>query len=331
MEWPPCITQACIPPEWLGTAIEGRAQEEGEKTLIELLLLQYVGVPMMRKQHEIRQAWIQASNNESHAYPFHQLVAPLPRKLLPTTTFREPTVSQRKWPDRFRFNLFRWLSELQWIDAPGQVMFLELALDFEAFSRRPISPAPEAKYERTGVLPLAERGRVLIMALAALQVLATTREVVPAKAVKKCKSLVPLGGPPVIGLSKRPYFTMRPPMLDHIEKMQQYYTSQWARNRQSKLRPPARPQKHNAPLIPMRLKNLNEPDAIKMSFGTNIVPSTQRQRRRPKRPTHVCSRLQAKHPEPINEGAIAEHPITRRHRNLAEHDRRMSGCYHCPI
>ena len=94
MEWPPCITQACIPPVWLGTEVMGRVREEGEKTLIELLLLQYVGVLMMRKQHEIRQTWMQASKNESHMYPFNQLVGPLPRKLPPTTTFREPTVSQ---------------------------------------------------------------------------------------------------------------------------------------------------------------------------------------------------------------------------------------------
>ena len=88
---------------------------------------------------------MQASKNESHAYRFHQRVGPLPQKLLPTMTFREPTVLQCKWPDRFRFNLIRWLNELQWIDAPGQVTFLELALDFEAFSRRPIPPAAEAE------------------------------------------------------------------------------------------------------------------------------------------------------------------------------------------
>ena len=164
----------------------GTPREEGGKTLIELLLLQYVGVLMMRKQHEIRQTWMQASKNEAYAYPFHQLVGPLPRRLPPTTTFREPTVSQWKWPDRFRSNPISWLTELQWIDAPGQVTSLELALDFEAFSRRPIPPALEAKHERTGVLPLAERGRVLGMALAALQTRATTGEVVPAKAIKKC-------------------------------------------------------------------------------------------------------------------------------------------------
>ena len=201
----------------------------------------------MRKQHEIRQTWMQASKNEAYAYPFHQLVGPLPRRLPPTTTFREPTVSQWKWPDRFRSNPISWLTELQWIDAPGQVTSLELALDFEAFSRRPIPPAPEAKHERTGVLPLPERGRVLRMALATLQGLATTGEVVPAKAVKKCKSLVPLGGPPVIGLSKRPHFTMRPAMLDHIKKMQQYNTNRWAKKKQTNLRPPPRPQKRTAP------------------------------------------------------------------------------------
>ena len=53
MEWPPCITQACIPPVWLGTEALGRPREEEEKTLIELLLLQYVGALMMRKQNEI--------------------------------------------------------------------------------------------------------------------------------------------------------------------------------------------------------------------------------------------------------------------------------------
>ena len=132
MEWPPCITQACIPPEWLETEVVGRAREEGENTLIELLPLQYVSVLMMRRQHEIRQTWMQTSKNESRTYPFDQLVGPLPRKLPTTTTFRELTRSQWKWPDRFRLNLIEWLNALQWIDAPGQVTFLELALDFEA-------------------------------------------------------------------------------------------------------------------------------------------------------------------------------------------------------
>ena len=275
MEWPPCITQTCIPPAWLETEVVGQARGDGEKTLIELLLLQYVGVLMMRRQHEIRQTWMQASRNESRTYPFEQLVGPLPRKLLATTTFREPTLSQWKWPTRFRLNLIGWLDELQWIDAPGQVTFLELAMDFEAFSRRPIPPAPEAKYARAGVLPLAERGRVLRMALAALQALTITGDVVPAKAVKKCKSLVPLGGPPVIGLSSRPYFTMRPAMLDHIQKMQLYNTNRWARKKQTRVCPLPRPQKRIVPLIPMRLRTLGEPDVMKMSFGANIVPSTQ--------------------------------------------------------
>ena len=190
---------------------------------------------------------MQANKNESRTYPFNQLVGPLPRKLPPTTTFREPMTLQWKWSDRFSFNLTEWLAELQWIDAPGQVTFLELALDFEAFSRRPIPPTPEAKYERTGVLQLAERGKVLRMALAALQELATTGESVPAKAVKKCKSLIPLGGPHVIGLSKRPCFTMQPAMLDHIKKMQQYNTNRWAKKKQTNLRPPPRPQKRTAP------------------------------------------------------------------------------------
>ena len=113
------------------------------------------------------------------------------------------------------------------------------------------------------------------MALAALQALAVTGEVVPAKAVKKCKSLVPLGGPPVIGLSSRPYFTMRPAMLDHIQKMQLYNTNRWARKKQTRVCPLPRPRKRIVPLIPMRLRTLGEPDVMKMSFGTNIVPSTQ--------------------------------------------------------
>ena len=36
MEWPPCITQACIPPAWLETEVVGQARGDGEKTLIEL-------------------------------------------------------------------------------------------------------------------------------------------------------------------------------------------------------------------------------------------------------------------------------------------------------
>ena len=39
--------------------------------------------------------------------------------------------------------------------------------------------------------------------------------------------------------------------------------------------PLPRPQKRIVPLVPMRLRTLGEPDVMEMSFGTNIVPSTQ--------------------------------------------------------
>mmetsp|Transcript_22967 Transcript_22967/g.41367 ORF Transcript_22967/g.41367 Transcript_22967/m.41367 type:complete len:332 (-) Transcript_22967:213-1208(-) len=195
MEWPPCITQACIPPAWMEKANNAMAQGEEEKNLIEILLLQYVGILMMRKHHEIKQTWMQPNKSEVHLYPFYQLFGPLPCRLVPKATFRTLTPSQWKWSERFRLNLISWLNELQWIDAPGQVTFLELVMDFEAFSRKPIPPAPEARYEKTGTLPLAERGRVLRMSIAALQPLMMEGEAVPAKAVKKCRSLVPLGGP----------------------------------------------------------------------------------------------------------------------------------------
>ena len=44
--------------------------------------------------------------------------------------------------------------------AHWQVLFMELALDFEAFAGRPLPPAPQSKFVG-GDMSLQEKGRVL--------------------------------------------------------------------------------------------------------------------------------------------------------------------------
>ena len=93
------------------------------------------------------------------------------------------------------------------------------------------------------------------------------------KVIKKCNSLVPLGSPKMIGMVKRPYFTMRSETTQRLVGIQEYNTQRWARTKRSKL-----PMLCNQPirrLKPMRVKHPSMEEAIKMTYGTNIMPTTQ--------------------------------------------------------
>ena len=180
-----------------------RMGEPKELTLIEVLLMQYVGVLEMRKSQQIKQVWMQATISNDNGYPYQQLYGPMPHHEIRQITKR----IQWKWPSRFQDDLLTWWTQLQWIEAPGQVTFMELALDFEAWAKRPILPPNESRLAAQGGMPLAERSRLLRMAISALHTVICETHEIP-KVIKKSNSLVPLGSPKMIGMVKRPYFTI---------------------------------------------------------------------------------------------------------------------------
>ena len=79
----------------------------------------------------------------------------------------------------------------------------------------------QAKFKGT-TLSLQERGRVLRLAITSAQRLVTKGQLHPARIVTRCNSLVPLGGPALCGLNRRPYFACRAPLHTHILKPAEY-------------------------------------------------------------------------------------------------------------
>ena len=160
-------------------------------------------------------------------YPYQQLVGPLPQTVAHgALTLRTPKGHEWKWEKSFLADLLGWLRALTWPEEPGTVTFLELAIDFEEFAQRTLPHAPQAKYAGH-TLSLQERGRVLRLAMSSAQRLVTSGQLHPAGMVTRCGSLVPLGGPAICGLNKRPYIARREAMISHIRKFVQYCEEQW--------------------------------------------------------------------------------------------------------
>ena len=160
-------------------------------------------------------------------YPWHQLHPPFSR---PTKT-QLPGMGQLprdwKWGPDFQPAILRWLSELQWLprddnlpEAHRQVSFLELALDFESYTGRPLPPTPQSRF-KGGEMSLQEKGRVLRLAVSLL-----------GKAAGRC--LVPLGAGTTAGVKCRPLFT-RPAAVWHHMRMQQYCAKRWAQQQQARV------------------------------------------------------------------------------------------------
>ena len=161
-------------------------------------------------------------------YPHLQLYGPLPRPD-DRTPFAVGTMTDSTWRwDRgFCDDLVQWVNALIWIPGKGQVSFMELSMDFECFAGRSLPASPQAVYRAT-VLPLPERARVLKLALSTLQRHAVSGQGFPGGVLTKCSSLVPLGGPTVVGVSARPYFTCPLRMLELPKDLREYCGSRWA-------------------------------------------------------------------------------------------------------
>ena len=72
-----------------------------------------------------------------------------------------------------------------------------------------------------------ERGRVLRLAITSAQRLVTKGQLHPARIVTRCNSLVPLGGPALCGLNRRPYFACRNALHTHILQLAEYNEHAW--------------------------------------------------------------------------------------------------------
>ena len=144
-------------------------------------------------------------------------MGPLPRPLETLViSLHNPTKRTWPWEVNFITSLLRWLRALQWTDETGTVTFIEVALDSEEFAERTLLAAPQAKF-RGHTLPLQERARVLRLAMCALQRLVKSGTLHPAKVITRSAALVPMGGPVLAGLNRRPYFARRSAIISHTE------------------------------------------------------------------------------------------------------------------
>ena len=217
-QWPACLRRCGLAPEISTEAIKSGAAF----TFMRAVHSMYVCIIAARKKRDAHSPSIFAGyrmSQQVRQYPYQQLVGPLPQTVAHgALTLRTPKGHEWKWEKSFLADLLSWLRALTWPEEQGTVTFLELAIDFEEFAQRTLSHAPQAKY--TGnTLSLQERGRVLRLAMASAQRLVTSGQLHPAGMVTRCGSLVPLGGPAICGLNKRPYFARREAMISHIRKL----------------------------------------------------------------------------------------------------------------
>ena len=189
----------------------------------------YVVILAARKLRDQQQPALfigRAHSNRLHAYPHHQPVGPLPppgeQAVLMLAT---PTRKSWRWELTFMTG-GRWLKALRWLDEPGTVTYLELVVDFEEFPERTLLAAPQVQF-RGHTLSLQERARVLRLVLTHLQKLVKKVSLHPVAHMTRCGALIPLGGPAVCGLNRRPYFTCRQKMIPHIRTLTQYYEATW--------------------------------------------------------------------------------------------------------
>ena len=123
-------------------------------------------------------------------------------------------------------DLLRWLTAVCWLDEPSTVTFLELALNYVEFSERTLPTTPQAMFWGHP-LSLQERARVLRLALTHLQKLVKKGSLHPATHMTRCGAPIPLGGSAVCGLNRRPYFTCRQKMIQHIRTLTQCWKATW--------------------------------------------------------------------------------------------------------
>ena len=228
-------------------ALAGHQWAHDDHSPLELFVRQlhcmFLAVLQARKQRDEEECLlfpVERRKAPQEQYPWHQLQPPFPR---PTKT-QLPAMGHlpRDWkrgPD-FQPSILRWLSELQWLprddnlpEAHRQVSFLELALDFESYTRRPLPPTPATRFKGREIL-LQEKGRALRLAVSLLGKAAGRESILPAGFTNKCRSLVPLGAGTTAGVKGWPVFTRPMAVWHHLRRMQ-HYVARLAQQQQARV------------------------------------------------------------------------------------------------
>ena len=153
---------------------------------------------------------VQTSNGKRDTYPWHHLQLP---QLRESPTDRHPGhqtaakgMEMGAWSAA---HSVYWQSRLIWLKLPPmheclpwahrQASFMELSLDFEAYARRSLPPAPQCKFTG-GDMPLQEKGRVLRLIATLLGRAMEQESIFPAKMTHHCRSLTSMGAGTVMGL-----------------------------------------------------------------------------------------------------------------------------------
>ena len=110
----------------------------------------FLAVLRARKQKEEEECLlfpVEQRKAPQEQYPWHQLQPPFPRPCKMPLPEMGQLPRDWKWGPDFQPAMLMWLSELQWLprddnlpEAHRQVSFLELVLDFESYTGRPLPP-----------------------------------------------------------------------------------------------------------------------------------------------------------------------------------------------
>ena len=136
-----------------------------------VLLSQYVAILMERGLQRTMGLPVGqvAGGGAGGEYPYRELFGPLPRLRQRAPLRLRPIPPQLwKWPMTFLAGLLEWLNSLQWIPGPGEITFLELVLDYEAWTGSCVPEGSQWDGAVRGPMPLSEKGRVLRVAMVIL-------------------------------------------------------------------------------------------------------------------------------------------------------------------
>ena len=150
--------------------------------------------------------------------------------------------------------------------------FIEPALDFEEYAARTLPAAPQAKF-RGHTQPPQERVRVLRLALCTLQRLVKSGSLHTAKVITRATLLVPLGGPPVAGLNRRPYVACRDAMHKHIQFLASYCESTWTLCTHTRTKA-HRPYEYRRRKMEQQVEEARLQHALTGSLNTGLMPSS---------------------------------------------------------
>ena len=204
----------------------------------------FLAVLRARKQREEEDCLlfpVEQRKAPQEQYPWHQLQPSFPRPCKTHLPEMGQLPRDWKWGPDFQPAILLWLSELQSLprddnlpEAHRQVSFLELALDFESYTGRPLPPTPQTRFAG-GEMSLQEKGRVLRLAVSLLGKAAGRESILPVGFTNRCRSLVPLGAGTIAGVKGRPVFTRPTAVWHHLRRLQQYSAARWAQQQQTRM------------------------------------------------------------------------------------------------